>query len=74
MLFGIDLKGRDGEALAGPEVIAQVRNALVENGLITSLYYTRGEPVIELAPPLTVTDADCREMIGILHKALKPLA
>ncbi len=71
LIFGIDLVNEKRQLLTDLTKIRQIREALVEKGLITSLYYMRNEPVIELSPPLTITKSECDNIVHILYEALK---
>lgn len=75
LLIGIEL--RIDEALSTDEAhdyAASVHRALRSRGLITSLYYTRMLPSVELAPPLIMTASECTEMIDILADVLSGLS
>jgi len=71
LLFGIDLVKHNKEPLSDIYAINNIRNSLINKGLITSLYYTRNEPIIELAPPLNISSNECEQIVDILYSTLK---
>lgn len=71
LLFGIDLVAPDGRPLSDAAAVERIQAALRRNGLIACLYYTRQQPVIELAPPLTVTRRQCEEIVGVLSESIR---
>jgi adenosylmethionine-8-amino-7-oxononanoate aminotransferase len=70
LLFGIDICRPDGAPLDAPELMQDVTEGLCSEGLICCMYATRCEPVLELAPPLTVTREECARIVDTLEAVL----
>jgi adenosylmethionine-8-amino-7-oxononanoate aminotransferase len=75
LLVGIELRVDEAMPVHDAHDRAdRVHQALRARGLITSLYYTRMQPVVELAPPLIMTASECLEMVKILEDVLSHVA
>jgi adenosylmethionine-8-amino-7-oxononanoate aminotransferase len=70
LLFGIDITDGSGNLLPNRGLVEELTEDLCAAGLICCMYATRGEPVLELAPPLTLTSSECRRLVDILEQTL----
>lgn len=70
LLQAIHLRSSNSSAPATAEEVKVIRERLLNNGIITSLYYTRNDPTIEIAPPLCINreqiDHLCRVIVAAL--------
>ncbi|NWB99513.1 aspartate aminotransferase family protein [Pseudomonas gingeri] len=71
LLQAIHLKSPDSSDPATAEQVTVIRDRLLQRGVITSLYYTRHDPTIEIAPPLCITQAQIDQLCLIIRDALK---
>ena len=72
LLWGIDLvEPESGNPITDPAFLELISEELFRGGLICRLFTTRLDPVLELAPPLVVTNAQCAEIVHIVVTALR---
>ncbi|MGY2224908.1 aminotransferase family protein [Pseudomonas gingeri] len=71
LLQAIHLKSPDSPAPATTEEVAVIRDRLLNHGVITSLYYTRNDPTIEIAPPLCINQEQIDHLCLVIQQALK---
>jgi adenosylmethionine-8-amino-7-oxononanoate aminotransferase len=71
LLQAIHLKALDSSNPACAEDVTLIRERLLKNRIITSLYYTRNQPIIEIAPPLCI---DKKQIAHLCHAILEALA
>jgi 4-aminobutyrate aminotransferase len=72
LMIGVELVGRDGEAPA-PDAAARVMEVTRAAGLLLGKGGLYGN-VLRIAPPLTLTDAEAREGLGIVVDALETVS
>lgn len=65
MLFNVEINSSQ------PEQVKSIRRRLINNGLITSLYYGRNSTDIHLAPPLTLNTKQADIIVYVLLNSLK---
>lgn len=70
LLQAIHLKSADSSAPATAEEVAVIRERLLNLGVITSLYYTRNDPTIEIAPPLCINREQIDHLCLVILEAL----
>jgi len=71
LLQAIHLKTANSSAPATAQEVAKIRDRLLNHGVITSLYYTRNDPTIEIAPPLCITQEQIDHLCLVIHESLK---
>ncbi|WP_295485085.1 aminotransferase class III-fold pyridoxal phosphate-dependent enzyme [uncultured Pseudomonas sp.] len=71
LLRAIHLRSADSSAPATAQEVALIRERLLNYGVITSLYYTRNDPTIEIAPPLCITSVQIDDLCRVIHESLK---
>ncbi|MNM82489.1 Taurine--pyruvate aminotransferase [compost metagenome] len=71
LLRAIHLKAAGASAPATALEVALIRERLLNHGVITSLYYTRNDPTIELAPPLCINQTQIDDLCRVIHESLK---
>lgn len=70
LLLAIHIKEKDASLPASAEVMGVIRDRLLHAGVITSLYSSRTDPVIELAPPLCINKKQLNCILNAIIEAL----
>jgi len=71
LLQAIHLKSAGSSEPATTEEVAVIRDRLLNRGVITSLYYTRNDPTIEIAPSLCINQEQIDHLCLVIQEALK---
>lgn len=69
LLFGIDLIP-GGQLTDNRQRLEEFTEDLARRGVIACLYSTRSEPVLELAPPLIISDDECLSLVRTIRESL----